>query len=1136
MLCTVCGTGLLPGKQFCHNCGATAEPGCVKCGAPLQLGFRFCPDCGTPVPGPATLDPPPPSPRPATPTGWVPTFAVASPPSPEERPVGETSAQRIQAQRSSIEGERKLVTVLFCDLAGSTALAERLDPEEYRELLDEYVALCFREIYRFEGIVNQLAGDGVMALFGAPIAHEEAPQRAVWAGLGILVALGELNERLLRQRGIELQARIGIHTGPVVVGNVGNDLKMDYTAIGDTTNLASRLESLAIPGTMLVSEDTYALVRGFFDMKPVGPFNVKGKASRVVAYEVQRGRAVAHKFAIAAERGLTPLVGRDQELAQLEGCYERVKGHLPQVVQVIGETGAGRSRLVHELKERLAPEPTIFEARCAALNQRVPYFPWATMLHQYFGLGDDDTIERAREKIEQQLARIDLNDGRNADFLMRLLSLSEGSDDLPVDDVKRATFEAIGNILYEESQRAPVIVIIEDLHWMDDASREMLERAVGELCRTRVMVIVTHRPELRPLYQTQAALTVINLRRLTDDAAAKIISAIASGPVPPELERLILSKSEGSPFFTEEITRSLLEGGAIEKDSGAYRLTRSVDEISIPSTVQEVIAARLDRLALDSKRVLQVAAVMGRQFSREQLKRILEGDGIDVDRALDDLEARGIIHCKNLFTNDLYRFGESLTQEVAYEGLLLRQRRQLHERIGFLLEATPCERSAERSALLAHHFANSDNIERAAEALLQAAHDAEKVPSFRSAARFYRDAWEILRRDERATSGPLGERAVDSALGLVRMAVFYNAASPSETEPISEVAERIAQAIGEKEKELSLRAYRGMLMISGGRGRFDDGLKLIEQTLATASLSGSLLPGMSRGAAWAYMIDGRFELARRTIEGAIREMEVLPKYHGSDIYVGGHYLRDRILFFSDDYEAARRAALATHEMAIQAANRTVQGGSAATLAMVHLARGEYTEARRWADRSIELSRVTGNTLVRIVESAIVVLCKVAAGEMKATSKLADAIDGMLIEGELLLAPQTMVAALVATGEVDAALGFAQRAYDRASGRLRQTFAAVALAEAIRFHDGTASARALLHYQEATDLAHQIGARSSLAIAQLGIAEILVARGEIERARPHLAEVFEICTTIGMTRFLPRTRDLLSGAEGAQQSA
>jgi class 3 adenylate cyclase len=606
MRCVNCGTALLAGKKFCHACGTPAGVQCRGCGANLQPEFRFCPDCGLAVAAADVHDgAPPPAEDP---------FARMS------RHIPEALAQKIRAAQGTIEGERKQVTVLFCDLVGSTSLAERLDPEEYRELIEQYLELVFGQVYRCEGIVNVLAGDGVMALFGAPIAHEDAPRRAIGCALAINEAIAGLGARLERERGLQLRARIGVHTGPVVVGTVGNDLKMDYTAVGDTTNLAARLQTLAAPGTILLSEATQRLVRGFFELRPTGPLEVRGKSQPVEAYEVLGEASAATPMEIAAERGLTPFVGRDEELAQLAGSYARAANGLPQVVAVVGDAGSGKSRLLYEFRTGLeGEEVTVFEGRCSSLGHTVPYFPFTTMLRQHFDIRIDDSAASACAKIA---ARLGTDDDRPVCALARFLALStQAGNDSSSEESKRESFDAVARLVLGESWHGPAVLMIEDLHWMDDASRELLEALLARLASGRLLVLLTHRPDDRPPFATRAAYTQVVLRRLSDDEIRLVIRAIAGGPLPESLESVLVAKAEGSPFFAEEITRALIEEGHLTTNGGAGRLTRPIEDIRIPGTVQEVIAARLDRLGPQAKRVAQVASVVGRQFSAPSSRR-----------------------------------------------------------------------------------------------------------------------------------------------------------------------------------------------------------------------------------------------------------------------------------------------------------------------------------------------------------------------------------------------------------------------------------------------------------------------------------------------------------------------------------
>ncbi|HJQ74319.1 MAG TPA: adenylate/guanylate cyclase domain-containing protein, partial [Gaiellaceae bacterium] len=962
MRCTSCGTALIEGKRFCHACGARAVEQCPGCGAVVTPEFRFCPDCGRELSSGAVHDVPPP------------TAARSAPEMPE------TLAHKIRAATEAIAGERKQVTVLFCDLAGSTAIAERLDPEEYHDVLDEYLALAFREIYAREGIVTYSAGDGLMALFGAPVAHEDAPQRAVRAALAIRSALAVLAQRVDAERGIVLRARIGIHTGPVVVGTVGSDLKMDYTAIGDTTNLASRLESLALPGTILVSEATQRLVRGFFQVRRAGPFTVKGKSEPVSAYEVEEESSVTTPMTIAAERGLTPLVGRDEELAQLETSFRRLGGGLAQVVAVVGDAGLGKSRLVYEFRLRIEREEAyVFEGRCSSLGQAVPYSPFLNMLKQYFGILPADDSDTVCAKLVEQLGvgSVEKVEGEYP-ALSRLLGLRvQRSGEAAPEELKREIFDAVTRLVLAEAECTPVVMILEDLHWIDDGSRELLENLVARLSTARLMVVVTQRPEDRATWRTRAALTQIVLPRLSDTDVRTIVRAVAGGPLPDRLERLLVEKAEGSPFCAEEITRSLIEEGDLTRNGDGGKLARPLEEIRIPGTVQEVIAARLDRLGAHAKRAVQVAAILGRQLRRDQLAALLEGETIDLDRALDELEQRGILHRKSVLASDEYRFGESLTQEVAYEGLLLKQRRQLHERVARLLEAEPGEMTAERAALVAHHVSRSDNRTRAIEALLRAGEATERLPSYRTAVDFYRRAWELA--DAEPADDGTRRAGLAATLALSRLGSLFGWPPVAEAGRAARRGRELAETLGDTEAQATLLYFDGVTTMLSGE--FAEGLALAEQAVAIAQRAGHELTvlRLSRGLAINHAFDGRFELAKREIDWAVAEVERAGYDQLSDIFVSGRWIRDNVSLISDDLDAALAGARETHELAVRAPNRTVTCGAASSMAQVHFLRAEYEDALRWADESLAVAEVIGNVTGFPAPAAVALASRQALG-------------------------------------------------------------------------------------------------------------------------------------------------------------
>jgi class 3 adenylate cyclase len=1057
--------------------------------------------------------------------------------------IPEELVQKIRASKDVVEGERKQVTVLFCDLAGSTAMAERLDPEEYHDLLEQYLELAFRAVYRFEGIVNQLAGDGFMALFGAPVAHEDAPQRAVRAALDIQHDLVALNEQLLAERGLELRARVGIHTGPVVVGSVGNDLKMDYSAIGDTTNLAARLESLAQPGCILVSEATYRLVRGRFEVRPAGPFKVKGKSEPIAAFEVlSLGEASTWEttpLAIAADRALTPFVGRHAEVAQIEACYRRLSDGLPQLVTIVGEAGSGKSRLLYELRERMAGEPTVwFEARCSAWNQMVPYHPFVSMLRRFFDVGPNDNADQVRDKVAHKVRSFDPGLDQLYPWLCRILSvMPEGNGHVSEDEIKLATFEAISHLVAAESKHAPVIMLIEDLHWMDEPSRQMMQAAAARIKEGRIMLLLSHRPDYRPSWRTQAAFTQLHLRPLDDGQVTEIIRALAGCTLPADLELRIREKAEGSPFLAEEITRSLIEEGELACDEDGQPITRPVEEIRIPGTVQEVIAARLDRLGAGAKRVVQVAAVLGRQFSRTHLKELLASEGIDTAHELEDLEKRGVVHRRNIFSNDEYRFGESLTQEVAYEGLLLKQRRQLHEHIGELLEAAGGEPDSERAAQLAYHFGRAENRLKTGQALLTAAADAEKVPSYPTAARLYRQAWDVANAGLEKLADPALQRlALSAVTGIGRMTVIYSVADPGDSVEIFGRAKQLAEALNDSGALAGLHTFHGMLLMQRSRQTFAEGLRIVEQGLELAKRSGdtgSMLI-ISRGLSIGYVLDGRFDAARHAIDWVLEELERTGhRERASDIYCGSRWMRDRILMFTDDFDAMEAFTQETYALALKAGNRTVRGSAASHLAYLWLVRGDYATAKRWSDESLEIMMALGNLSNSSSVAATAMLASLELGGGKSVSRYVDVITKNTGPGtDVALNSHLVGSALLAAGETGLAEQRAELAYERAGGRFRELHASLALAD-VKSCCAITWSEAERLYDHAHQLATDLGVRSALATALSGRGMLAAKRGDAREGERYLNQSIALFRDLGMPYYAMRAEIALA-APGANE--
>jgi tetratricopeptide (TPR) repeat protein len=571
------------------------------------------------------------------------------------------------------------------------------------------------------------------------------------------------------------------------------------------------------------------------------------------------------------------------------------------------------------------------------------------------------------------------------------------------------------------------------------------------------------------------------------------------------------------------MARALLEEGCLTCEVDGEIRTRSVDEIRIPSTVQEVVAARLDRLPPAAKRVVQHAAVMGRQFSRRLLVALLSSEGIDVDRELDELERRGVVHRRNVFSNDEYRFGESLTQEVAYEGLLLRQRRQLHERIGLLLEDNPMAADSERSAMLMHHFGLSDNRAKSAKALLRAAAEAEKVPSYATAARLYRQAWDLAYdANGRGSDADLQRLALQAVNGVGRMAVIYNVPDPGDNSEVLANARHLAESLDDFGSLAALYTYEGMLLMQRDRAHFADGLARVEKGSELARRAPDPLPAITnaRALSYGYMIDGRLEPARQLLDFVIDQLDRTGlSQQLADLHCSASWMRDRLDFFNDDLERATQGTLQTLALASRVGNRTVRSSACMLLGHVALSRGEYAEALRWIEESLSVMAVIGPQWNASTAAAIGLLASRALGRTDNPGRFVDLIaQGSMPSNDLALNSHVVTEALLLAGEVEFAERRAQMAYERSGGRLRELHATLALAAVQLYRGGKHAPDALHSYQHALGLAETLGLRSAIATASSGLAQVELSRGEATQASRLLRRALRLWGELGMSRY------------------
>jgi predicted ATPase/class 3 adenylate cyclase/DNA-binding CsgD family transcriptional regulator len=662
-------------------------------------------------------------------------------------------ADKLLTHRGRLAGERKLVTVLCTAIAGYTDLSTQLGEEALFALMDELYELLIHAIHRYEGTVNELTSDGLVAFFGAPLAVEQAPQRAVWAALALHEAIRQLSAHLERTRSVCLQLRVGLNTGPVIVGTVGNNLRMDYKAIGHTVHLAARMGQTATPGTVQLTEHTYKLVADYFNCDDLGLTSVKGAAERPRAYWVIGERGVRTRIDVARERGFTRLVGRERELTLLQHCFTLAKGGRGQAVSIIGDAGLGKSRLLYEFHQTLTSADCIWlTGRCHPYGAALAYLPIIELLKQYFRLDVSDRDEDIRRKVGSGLAQLGNTMEAAAPYLLHLLAVTAAGDvlaGLSPEAIKHHTFETLQGLMSTSATHRPLVLAIEDIHWADATSIECLTFLLESLAGSRVLLVCTYRPDFASLWSHKSYHSVITLPPLTPPEGYQMLTALlGTTNIQDELATLVLDRTDGVPFFLEELAQTLQETGAIEQHEGQWWLTTQATALPIPDTVEEVLMARIDRLSEGAKHTLQIGAVIGREVSDALLREIAGLPEWQLTSHLTALTRAELFYARRVPSQTTYLFKHALTQEVAYRSLLTSQRQELHYRVAVTLETLFPDRLEEYYGQLAYHFseaAQEDASTRAVEYAVRAAQRYMALPAYTEAVRFYQMALQSLK-------------------------------------------------------------------------------------------------------------------------------------------------------------------------------------------------------------------------------------------------------------------------------------------------------------------------------------------------------------------------------------------------------
>ena len=1045
-------------------------------------------------------------------------------------------AEKILTSKAALEGERKQVTVLFADLKGSMELLADRDPEEARQLLDPVLERMMAAVHQYEGTVNQVMGDGIMALFGAPIAHEDHAVRACYAALAMQASVQQYAAEVQRSHGVPVQIRVGLNSGEVVVRAIGNDLHLDYSAIGQTTHLAARMEQTAMPGSVLLTAETLRLVAGLVQGTALGLVPVKGLDEPIEVFELVGATAVRRRLQATVARGLTRFVGRQTELDILRQALDRAGVGHGQLVAIVGEPGVGKSRLVYEFIHASQTQAwRVLESISVSYGKATPYFPVIDLLKRYCHVDDGDDVRTIRAKVTGQVLALDET---LQDTLPALLALL---DALPEDSpfLTQRMLEALTRVLLRESQVQPLVLVCEDLHWIDSETQALLDRLVESLPTARLLLLVNYRHEYRHDWGTKTYYTQLRLDPLPQASAAALLHALLgedAGLQP--LTRLLMARTEGNPFFLEESVRTLVETGVLVGEPGAYRLAQSIPSIQVPATVQAVLAARIDRLPPEEKRLLQTAAVIGTEVPFPLLQAIAEVPEEALHRGLTHLQAAEFLYETRLFPDREYTFKHALTHEVAYTSLLQERRRVLHARIVAALEALAGERVAEQVERLAHHALRGEVWDKAMAYGRRAGEKAMARSAYREAVGCYEQALAALEHlpAQRATR----EQAVDLRLAL-----------RSALRPLGDFgrilaylreAEILAEALDDPRRlgqsSLFLSNYFYIM------GTYDQATTAGQRALALATADGDVVLQAlaNQYLGLAYQAQGDYRRAIDCLGQTVTSLDgarhrerfgeaflpavfsraALTDYHAElGLFAEGRTLGDEGLQMAEAvahpaslmWAAWGLGRLSLHQgdlrRALPLLERAVGICQDADLPawfprMAAALGAAYTLGRRVADAVPLLTQALQQSTAT-ERAHFETLCSLALGE-------AQVLAGRLEESHVL-------------GE--RALVLARAHQERG----HEAYVLRLLGDIATHRDPPDTDQAEAHYQQALTLAAELGMRPLVAHCHFGLGILYLKMAQREQARAELSTAIELYRAMDMTFWLPQAEAALVEVEG-----
>jgi len=1115
MKCPRCQHESPPGARFCEECASPLARTCVNCGMALSAAAKFCHACACPVGVAAGA-------QPRAPESYTPRYL----------------AEKILTSKTALEGERKRVTVLLADLKGSMELLVDRDPDEARRILDPVLEQMMEAVHHYEGTVNQVMGDGIMALFGAPLAHEDHAVRACYAALRMQESVKRYGESVRRQEGVLPQIRVGLNSGEVVVRSIASDLHIDYTAVGETTHLAARVEQAASPGSVLITAATLQLAAGYVQVTSLGPVNVKGRGEPVEVYELIGAGAARSRFQVVAGRGLTTFVGRSGEIEQLDAAVEQSRVGCGQVVSIVGEPGVGKSRLVWQFTHSRRIEGClILETASVSYRKATSYLPVIDLLRGYFRIEGSDDIRKVREKVVGKLVSLDRALEASLPALLALL-------DVPLDDEewkrldsperRQRTLDGVRHLLLRESHVQPLVVVFEDLHWIDDETQAVLDGLVESLADARLLLLVTHRPEYQHGWGGKTYYTQLRVDPLAPTSAQELLRALLGADAALDgLKCLLIERTEGNPFFLEECVRTLVETEALAGEPGAYRLTEPIHAIQIPASVHAVLAARIDRLPVEEKRLLQAASVIGHDVPLALLQGVAEQTDLDLRHGLSHLQEAEFLYGTSLFPDLEYAFKHALTHEVTYGTLVQQRRRELHTRIVEVIESLYADRLSEHVERLAYHALRGELWGKAVTYLREVAIRAamrsaysESLTSFEEALRALGRVPESreakaqaidLRLDSRVVLAPLGQ--YDRILNYMRQ------------------AESLARELGDRRRLGLVLADMGARLRNVGDHR--RALEASQQALDIARELGD--PGLQ--------VESKYRLAQAHFAlGDLRQatsifLETAQAF--ADLGAAPERLardparyRGALPGFFEAWPHAWLGVLFSHlgrfgealehaEQAMQIAERTNHPHtvieSYGALGGVSLERGDLDTAQRVFERGVALlraGRVGDANLLSGLGYAYALSGRLSEAPPLLEETIRSEVSISAMGLGLAVRLSRLAEAYLLGGRADEALRHARSAVEVArkhQERANEALALRVLAEITALGDDAGNADK--QYAASLALAEELGMRPLVAHCHLGLGKLYRRVGTRQQAREHLTLALTMYREMGM-RFWP----------------